>query len=145
MAATHQVFMPLGRQRWKCYRGCCPWVGRLGSCMHKPRCRGHEMTTPPPSDALVAQTTLSSLGIFLLDSRCMYEGSQAYVCTLWLQDKQHEISVLGAVLNFSLPLGMFVVCFFSSTVCACFPTTEAHTDPEEREKRKLQRQKVLRG
>lgn len=45
------------------------------------------MTTPPPSDALVAQTTLSSLGIFLLDSRCMYEGSQPYVYTLWLQHK----------------------------------------------------------
>lgn len=33
------------------------------------------MVTPPPSDALVAQTALSSsLGIFLLDGRCMYEG-----------------------------------------------------------------------
>ena len=122
-------------KRWRCYRGCYPWVGRLGPYMHKPRCRGHGMTTRHPSDALVAQTTLSSLGNFFLGSNCMYEGSQAYVYTLWLKHKQHGISVHGAVLNFSLPPGMFVVCFFSSMVFACFPTTEAHTGPEQTEEK----------
>lgn len=49
------------------------------------------MTTPLPSDALVAQTTLSSLGIFLLVVVCM-------------RDHRHMSVLFGYKINSMRPL-----------------------------------------